>query len=162
MRSLEECLCGTSEPPVFQFACEVGHGQSLLGSPLDHLSGLGGAGLTRAGAATAAVGEALERYSATFVPVDRLVVASANELGDLAGAAERFALFSDAQYADSAFPFQRFTRATRIAWIEARSVREGSRAFVPAEARLPRPGESPRGIVDRICDEQRHRMCGRA
>src|SRR5262249_42496848 len=80
VRGVEECLASTSEPRFFQAACEVGTGPGLLGVELDHLSGIGGAGRTRGEAAAAAVGEAVERYSATFVPQERLVVARARDL----------------------------------------------------------------------------------
>ena len=144
-------MFGTAEPPIFQFACEVGRGRALLGSPLEHLSGIGGAGLTRAGAAAAAVGEAIERYSATYVPVERLIVASARELGDAAVPPERFALFSDAQHADGRFPFQRFTADTRVAWVEGRSVRGGGVVFVPAQlvflGRVPARGGASIGFA---------------
>ena len=94
--SVEECLASTTEPALFQAACEVGGGEGLLGNSLAHLSGVGGTGTTRAEAASAAVGEAIERYSATYVPTEKLVVAAAR---DLPGAVEpeRFALFSDPQ-----------------------------------------------------------------
>jgi ribosomal protein S12 methylthiotransferase accessory factor len=133
VRSLEECLQTTGDPPLFRFACEVGRGFALLGSPLDHLTGLGGAGLTRRAAASACVGEALERYSAACVPSDRIMVASARELGDAAVAPERFALFSERQLQHEAFPFRRFTRDTRVAWVAGRSLPDGAEAWLPAE-----------------------------
>jgi ribosomal protein S12 methylthiotransferase accessory factor len=133
VRSLEECLRTTADPPLFRFASEVGRGSALLGSPLDHLSGLGGAGLTRRDAAAACVGEALERYSVAYVPRDRIVVASARELGDASVAPERFALFSEAQLRQGGFPFRPFTRDTRVAWIAGRSLPGGAEAWIPAE-----------------------------
>src|SRR5206468_4979 len=68
VRDVEECLASTAEPRFFQASCEVGAEARLLGEPLGHLSGIGGAGRTRCEAAAAAVGEAVERYSATYVP----------------------------------------------------------------------------------------------
>ncbi len=133
VRSLEECLHTTTEPPLFRFACDVCRGSGLLGSPLDHLSGIGGAGLTRREAAAACVGEALERYSATYVPRHRLVVASARELGDAAVAPERFALFSARQLAQEGFPFQPFTPDTKLPWVAGRSLADGAEAWLPAE-----------------------------
>ena len=79
------------------------------------------------------MGEAIERYSATYVPVERLVVASARELGDVAVAPERFALFSARQHARAGFPFRPFTVDTRIAWIEGREIATGRAALLPAE-----------------------------
>jgi ribosomal protein S12 methylthiotransferase accessory factor len=133
VRALEECLHLPSDPPLFRFASEVGRGESVLGESLEHLSGIGGAGLTRTEAASAAVGEAIERYSATFVPHEQLVAASARELGPEAVSPERFALFSAAQYATPGFPFAPFTPETRVPWARGYSLRDHSPVWLPAE-----------------------------
>jgi ribosomal protein S12 methylthiotransferase accessory factor len=133
VRSLEECLRVSTEPPLFRVTCDVARGAGLLGERLDHVGGIGGAGFTRADATAAAVGEALERYSATYVPRERLVVATATELGDDAVAPERFALFSDRQHARAGFPCEPFRSDTRVAWVEGWAVASGRRAWLPAE-----------------------------
>jgi ribosomal protein S12 methylthiotransferase accessory factor len=133
VRSIEECLPSTADPPHFRVACEVGPGFGLLGPSLDHLAGIGGAGLTRGEAAAAAVGEALERYSASFVPDDRIVVATARELGEIAVRPERFALFSDAQYAEAGFPFAPFTVESRVPWVAGHSLPDRRPVLLPAE-----------------------------
>jgi ribosomal protein S12 methylthiotransferase accessory factor len=133
VRSVEECLCPAEEPPLFRATCEIGAGVGLLGSSLDHLSGIGGAGRSSSAAASAAVGEALERYSATYVPYERIVVASAAELGGEAVAPERFALFSERQHALGDFPFARFAAETRVAWVQGFSLPERRPAWVPAD-----------------------------
>jgi ribosomal protein S12 methylthiotransferase accessory factor len=133
VRSVEECLAATCDPPLFQAACEVGKGSGLLGDTLDHLSGIGGTGRSRREAACAGVGEALERYSATYVPADRLVTASAAELGEAAVDPARFALFSGRQHAGAGFPFRPFTAETRVAWVEGRELPSGRPVYVPAE-----------------------------
>src|SRR5256885_16098181 len=93
---------------------------------------MGGAGTTRAEAAAAAVGEALERYSASYVSREQLVVASARELGATAVAPERFALFSARQHGASAFPFRRFTPETRGAWGAGTALPGGESPVFPA------------------------------
>jgi ribosomal protein S12 methylthiotransferase accessory factor len=133
VRSLEECLSTTAEPPLFRATCEVGRGDGLLGVGLDHLAGVGGAGRTPADAAAAAVGEALERYSATYLPAERLILASARELGEDAVLPERFALFSDRQHAIAGFPFRRFTAETQVAWVQGQSLPDRRPAYLPAE-----------------------------
>jgi ribosomal protein S12 methylthiotransferase accessory factor len=133
VRELEECLHATAEPAHFRVACEVAHGRSVLGAGLEHLSGVGGAGLTRSHAAAAAVGEALERYAATYVPTERLVVATARELGTEAVAPERFALFAAGQYDQPGFGFRPFTSKTRVAWVAGCSLPDGRDAWLPAE-----------------------------
>jgi ribosomal protein S12 methylthiotransferase accessory factor len=130
--AVDECLAAPSEPRLFQASCAVGRSPHLLGRALGHVSGSGGSGRTRAEAASAAVGEAIERYSATYVP-DGLVVASARELGEDAVSPERFALFSARQYADSGFPYRPFTAQTRVAWVEGRTLPRDGPVFLPAE-----------------------------
>jgi ribosomal protein S12 methylthiotransferase accessory factor len=151
VRRVDECLHATSDPPIFRVTCEVGRDERILGVPLDHLAGIGGAGATRAEAAASAVGEALERYSASFVPEDALVVAPVSELGTAAVDPARFALFSDRQHADAGFPFRRFTRDTRVAWVTGRSLPHGESAWLPAElvflADAALEGERPIGYA---------------
>ena len=79
------------------------------------------------------MGEALERYAATFVPHERLVLASARELGPEAVAPDRFALFSDEQYASPGFPFRPFTRDARVPWVDGYSLPDRRRVWLPAE-----------------------------
>jgi ribosomal protein S12 methylthiotransferase accessory factor len=164
VRRLEECLAPAGEPRLFRATCELGSLEEVLGSAAGHLTGIGGAGLTRAAAAAAAVGESLERYSLTYVPRDRLVRASARELGPAAVEPERFALFSDRQHAEPGFPFRRFTSDTRVAWVEGWSVAGGERCWLPAElvflgdARTD-AGDAPIGYATSsgaACAERRH------
>jgi ribosomal protein S12 methylthiotransferase accessory factor len=129
---VEECLPTSAEPRLFQASCAVGRSDSLLGTPLGHVARAGGTGRTRAEAAAAAVGEAIERYSAGYVPRG-LMVASARDLGEDAVPPERFALFSARQYRSPGFPFRPFTCETRVAWVEGRELQSGRRVFVPAE-----------------------------
>jgi len=131
--SVEECLHGTADPALFQATCALPAGEGLIGASLGHLFSVGGSGTSRAEAAGAAVGEALERYSATYVPAARLVVATARELGEAAVSPERFGLFSERQLATPGFPFRAFTEDSRIAWVEGRSLPGGEPALLPAE-----------------------------
>lgn len=133
VHAVDECLASSTEPRLYRATCEVRGGDALLGTPLRHCAGIGGAGVTRAEAATAAVGEAIERYSASFVPHERLVVTTARELGAAAVAPERFALFSQRQYETPGFPFRTFEVDTQVAWVEGRSLPDGERAWLPAE-----------------------------
>jgi ribosomal protein S12 methylthiotransferase accessory factor len=130
---LEESLASTAEPRLFRASCELAAGGGVIGAQEGHLGGIGGAGTSRAEAAAAAVGEALERYSASFVPSRRLVVATARELGPSAVDPARFALFSDRQLRPRGFPFRRFTAETRVAWVDGRALPGGEEAWLPAE-----------------------------
>ncbi len=133
VRAVEECLCPTTEPRLFRAACETGTGDWLLGTGLEHLSGLGGIGRTRQAAAAAAVGEAVERYSATYVPEHRLVAASAAELGESAIRPDRFALFSERQHRQRGFEFRRFLEDTRVLWVDGVELATGRQVHAPAE-----------------------------
>jgi ribosomal protein S12 methylthiotransferase accessory factor len=147
--SVEECLHSTAEPPLFQATCRLTAGEDILGASLGHLFSVGGTGSSRTEAASAAVGEALERYSATYVPHERLVVATAHELGNVAVEPSRFGLFSERQLAAPGFPFRPFTDGTRVAWIEGRELPGGRAAYLPAElvylGRASAPGIPPIG-----------------
>src|SRR5262249_5749954 len=131
--AVEECLHGTADPRLFQATCRLPAGEGLVGAPLGRLFSVGGSGSTRAEAACAAVGEALERYSATYVPWERLVVGTAQELGETAVAPERFALFAQRQLGAPGFPFRPFTRDSRVAWVEGRALPSSTPAWLPAE-----------------------------
>lgn len=132
VRSVEECLAATAEPRLFQASCEVGDDERLVGFPLGHLAGIGGTGGTRAEAAAAAVGEAIERYSASYVPRERFVTARAEEL-PRAVAPERFAPFSERQLAEPGFLFRRFSSDTYATWVEGVELPGGEPAWLPAE-----------------------------
>jgi ribosomal protein S12 methylthiotransferase accessory factor len=94
---------------------------------------MGGAGLSRAGAAGAAIGEAVERYSACYVPHEHLVEATAAELGPAALAPDSFALFHASQYEQADFPFVPFTAETRLRWTSGIDLATGLPVWVPAE-----------------------------
>ena len=133
VRSLEESLPVPAEPPHFQATCTVAGGEGVLGTPLGHVTGIGGAGMTWTEAANAAVGEALERYSASFVPPHRLVAATAQELGAAAVEPGRFALFSRRQHDAAGFPFRPFVAGEPVNWVRGWSVADGRPAWLPAE-----------------------------
>jgi ribosomal protein S12 methylthiotransferase accessory factor len=152
VRRLYEPLRGPCEPALFRIAAEATGGSALLGTPLEHVrEGTGGAGPTRAGAKAAAIGEAVERYSAAFVPEEELVPATAAGL-DGAVPPDSFALFSAPQYAGQAFPFRPFTNATKVSWVEGFSLPHGEPAYLPAQLVYLRDtrrtfGESPIGYA---------------
>ncbi len=102
-----------------------------IGSRLDSYTG--SEHPLREAAEAAAIGEALERYSGSFVPGERLVVASADQLGPSAVDPERFALFSAAQHAAAGFPFAPFRRDTVVSWVDGFAVPSGEHAYLPAQ-----------------------------
>jgi len=101
-------------------------------------------------ARAAAIGEAIERYSAVFVPFERLRHTTARALGDAAVRPNRFALFDDSQLAEPGFPLVPFTEDTLTTFVDGTSLVDGSTAFLPAELvylRRPEPRLAPIGYA---------------
>jgi ribosomal protein S12 methylthiotransferase accessory factor len=130
---LEELMAASDEPRLVRISCETACGEGLIGATLGNTAGMGGAGFSRSEALAAAIGEAVERYSACFVPHERLVEATATELGAAAVPPEDFALFHPHQYARPDFPFVPFTVSSRIRWVEGIELASGRSVWVPAD-----------------------------
>jgi ribosomal protein S12 methylthiotransferase accessory factor len=96
----------------------------------------------REGAVAASFGEALERYSASFVPAGRVVVCSAERLPGAVDPA-RFALFHETQLADPAFPFRPFRRDTVVGWVPGFALPGGQPAYLPAQLVFLARGRRP-------------------
>lgn len=153
VRALHEPVRAPTDPVLVRVAGEPTKGGELLGASLEHMAdGTGGAGSSRADAAVAAIGEAAERYSGAFVPPERIVLATAHELGPAAVVPERFALFAPWQYGKTSFPFRRFTRDSVVGWVQGFSLPDGEEAYLPAQLVYlgdprGRPGEVPIGYA---------------
>ena len=130
---VEHCLASTSDGRFPSCVSWVAADERALGSPIGDAASASGFGRSAFEAASAAVGEALERYSASFVPHERLVHATANELGADAVRPERFALFAQWQYAQPGFPLQPFHDQLRVPWVRGRAIDSGVGAWLPAE-----------------------------
>jgi ribosomal protein S12 methylthiotransferase accessory factor len=124
VRGTQEVLAGPEDVRLATAWCESAFPHALVG---------GGSGPTVHEARAAAIGEAVERYSACIVDPDACVVASARELGGRAVDPGRFALFSQAQYRTAGFPYVRFDRDAQLAWIEGVSLPEGRPVWLPAQ-----------------------------
>jgi ribosomal protein S12 methylthiotransferase accessory factor len=144
----DDILSGPDDIRAFTVSCESADGTGVLGHPVSRFGG--GSSAERDAARVAALGEAVERYSAACLPpATDVVVATADELGPAAVDPERFALFRDDQYRRADFPFQRFTRSTRISWLPGTSLLSGEPAFLPAQVVLLR--RPPTTDEPRIC-----------
>ena len=130
VRSTAETLAAPDESRLVSIGCELADGRLTIGASLDSYTG--SEHWSRDLAEAAAIGEALERYSGSYVPKERVVVAAAEDLG---GAVDpgRFALFSDDQYSRGGFPFLPFRRDTVVGWVEGFSIPDGRCAFLPAQ-----------------------------
>jgi ribosomal protein S12 methylthiotransferase accessory factor len=124
VRGMQDVLAGPEDVRLATAWCESAFPHALVG---------GGSGTSVDDARAAAIGEAMERYSACIVDPDACVIASARELGDRAVDPARFALFSETQYSTAGFPYARFDRDTQVAWIEGFSLPEGRPAWLPAQ-----------------------------
>jgi ribosomal protein S12 methylthiotransferase accessory factor len=143
VRRLAETLAAPDEHRLVSIGCELADGSGTIGSALESYTG--SEHWIREVAEAAAIGEALERYSGSYVPDDRLVVASADDLGGSAVRPERFALFSDAQHATPGFPFTPFSGRTVVSWIDGFSVPDGTHVHLPAQLVLMAPRRLVRG-----------------
>jgi ribosomal protein S12 methylthiotransferase accessory factor len=130
VHGLGDGLAAPDEHRLISIGCDLADGWPTIGEELDVHSGSDH--WWREAAEAAAIGEALERYSASFVPAERLVVSSAAELPGAVDP-ERFALFDDSQFAAPGFPFRQFRRDTVVSWVEGFSLPGGEPAFLPAQ-----------------------------
>jgi ribosomal protein S12 methylthiotransferase accessory factor len=126
-----ETLAAPDEHRLVSIGCEVADGMPTIGATLDSYTG--SEHWLREAAEAAAVGEALERYAGSYVPEDRLVLASAHELGPAAVDPARFALFCDEQHAAPGFPFRPFRRETVVSWVDGFALPGGEPAYLPAQ-----------------------------
>jgi ribosomal protein S12 methylthiotransferase accessory factor len=134
VRAHAELMRTPRDASVIKIGTVATESPELLGRELEHLQGgSGGAHHCRDSAFAAAVGETAERYSAAYVPEERLVLATAHELGGEAVDPDRFELFAPHQYAAADFPFRPFTRATRVRWTRGWSLTDRRPVLVPAQ-----------------------------
>ncbi|HEY7692457.1 MAG TPA: YcaO-like family protein [Gaiellaceae bacterium] len=125
-----ETLTVPDEHRLVSIACQLADGRPTVGGAIEEHTSSDHP--LRAAAEAASIGEALERYSAAFVPLDRLVVARADQLPGSVDP-ERFALFDEIQLDEAAFPFQPFRRDTVVSWIDGFSLPGGTLAYLPAQ-----------------------------
>jgi ribosomal protein S12 methylthiotransferase accessory factor len=119
------------EAAVPHCACELAPAYRTLGAPTVTYGS--GAHPDPLQARAAALGEAIERYSAVYVPLDLLRRTTARELGRAAVPPARFALFHPSQFSIPGFPLAPFTEDTPTTFVEGVDLRDGSAAFLPAE-----------------------------
>jgi ribosomal protein S12 methylthiotransferase accessory factor len=144
---LAETLAAPDELRLVSIGCQLADGTATIGAQLESYTG--SEHWRREAAEAAAIGEALERYAASYVPEQRLVVASADQLGSRAVDPGRFALFSDSQHAEPRFPFVRFRSDTVVAWVEGFSLPDGESAYLPAQL-VFMPWRDPSPVEARI------------
>ncbi|MGH3051255.1 MAG: YcaO-like family protein, partial [Gaiellaceae bacterium] len=110
-----ELMRMTDDARLIKIGAFVADQRALVGTQLDNRPG--GTSNDRGAALAAAIGEAAERYAASYLPRDRVRTGRARDLAD-AVAPARFALFSDEQYEQAGFLFVPFTDLVSIGWID--------------------------------------------
>ncbi|HME25304.1 MAG TPA: YcaO-like family protein [Acetobacteraceae bacterium] len=118
------------DPPIFSFGTLISNTSRYSAHQCSTRSG--GAGLTRHQAFAAAIGEAIERYCSNFYNPEELLLCGYHELPEEGVSPESFVLFSERQYSQESFPFQRFTRTSSICWTRGYSLVDQRWKFVPA------------------------------
>jgi len=119
-----------SPPPLTSSAVLANYTEGAL--PVLPASQVGtGKGLTAVAAHLSAVGEALERYSASRYRLDDLRVASYNQLDGERLDPRRLCLYDKAQYQEPGFPYPRFSASQKIHWVRGRWL-DGGPVWVPA------------------------------
>jgi ribosomal protein S12 methylthiotransferase accessory factor len=93
-----------------------------------------GKGATQEDAVWSAVGEGIERYSASMWDLDQLLYAPFDDIASWAFDPRCLVLYDDEQYIDSAFPFTRYELSRPIHWAVGRWLDDGTRTAVPALA----------------------------
>lgn len=129
VRQAPVAMLAPGDAPLAAVACEMADSRALIGAEL--VPACGAVKESRRNAFAAAVGEAVERYSASFVPEQGLVRATAADLGDEAVGPGRVKLFRKDQYGPG-FPFAPFTPGSRIRWTRGESL-AGDPCWLPAQ-----------------------------
>ena len=116
--------------PMCAHACVAGHTDGVVHEGRN--DGVGGKGLTAVEAMIGAVGEALERYSASIVDERLIVEARRAELhGDVVDPAN-MPLYPEHQYRRPGFPYQRYCPDRKYPWVRGRWLDDHGAVWVPA------------------------------
>jgi len=106
---------------------------SRLGFPSDSLIS-GSTSLVRDQAIAGAIGEAVERYSAAFVPYDEIIVCPYASLANRAIPPQSLTLYDAEQYSQPHFDYKPFNAEQPIGWVNGYSLSHESCVLIPAFA----------------------------
>ena len=130
IRSIIPNLAEHGDPLVYAFgavACQANHPDAT-----PQINRAGGASLDRDRAIAATIGEAVERYCASYFDPAAIVFASYKEVADRAVHPSKFGLFSERQYNSPKFPYKPFTEDSAISWTWGYSLQKRRPVLVPA------------------------------
>ena len=141
--SIEEFCRHADEPPLVGFNCGLADTRAALGLAIE--ANAGSLGYERVAARAAALGEAAERYSASWVPAARIVRATASELGSAAIALDRLRMYARWQHDGVQFRARAPGPDDVLGWVAGRDLASGAELHVPAAlvylGYRPGPGE---------------------
>jgi ribosomal protein S12 methylthiotransferase accessory factor len=130
IRSIIPNLAEQADPLIYAFGAVACQANSPDTPP--QINRAGGAALDRNRAIAATIGEAVERYCASYYDPAAMVFASFKEVAGQAVHPSKFGLFSERQYKDRDFPFKPFTENSRISWTWGYSLQNRRPVLVPA------------------------------
>lgn len=136
VNDLYELMRAPDDARLIRYTCAAASSSRLLGVPLDHLDGAsGGLAFDRDAARAAAVGELVERYSASWMPPATLS-ARWDDLEVPAVDPDTFPRYDGDRYAQPGFPYRPFTHTTRTRWQWGLRLPGGEPALVPCQFTL--------------------------
>ena len=115
----------------FYISADLTDVRPMIGQSVDITCG--GGAYTKDKAKAAAIGEALERYSALFLPVDELITDHANGLGQVALSPAELKLFHEEQFKDPNFKYSPFEKDTLLSWVKGYSLTKNEETLLPAQ-----------------------------
>jgi len=130
VREVKELLVDDDEPGFVHYLSYAGDTAAF--GFLPNFGNNGGVATSAHGAIAKALGEAVERYCSALFRYEDLTWATYRDLTGPATDPAGFALYDDAQYAQSGFPWRPFTAETTVAWVAGRSLVTGAATMVPA------------------------------
>ncbi|MCK1516513.1 YcaO-like family protein [Bradyrhizobium sp. 190] len=132
IKILFEAPIASGAPKIFGCGCLRGD-YDRLGFPSDNRIS-GSTSLVRDQAIAAAIGEAIERYSAAFVPYDEITVLSYETLSMRAVAPQSLTLYDADQYCRPGFGYKSVGCDEPIGWVNGYSLTRREWILVPAFA----------------------------
>lgn len=132
IRILYEAPIYPDAPRIFGCAALAGDHSGVVTPWKNDVSG--STSLVRDQAIAGAIGEAVERYSAAYVPTEEVVLASHASLGPDAVAPSSLVMYDESQYADPDFPYRPVHPEDSVGWVTGYSLRRHRPVYVPAFA----------------------------
>jgi ribosomal protein S12 methylthiotransferase accessory factor len=136
IRGFYQILNEKDDPEFFNITTTHTNLERILDTNFEIEFRAGGSGMSLKEALMRAIGEVIERYSISFYDERDLIFASFNDLekkGLNAIDPQNLPLFSSYQYSTPGFPFEKFERNTKVAWIEGFNLTTKSPILVPAQ-----------------------------